>query len=84
MRNLHKLRSSDSNISMNHDMTKNEREWTKHLVDKARDMSKQEHLGNGFTKYEVLHGRRNSKILTPLFLHQNSLLHVLSILKVFM
>ena len=34
MRYLHNLRSSDGNISMNHDMTKTEREWTKHLVDK--------------------------------------------------
>ena len=45
MRNLHNLRSSDSNIAMNHDMTKTEREETKHLVDKAREMNKQEHLG---------------------------------------
>ena len=35
----------DSNISMNHDMTKTEREETKHLVDKAREMNKQDHMG---------------------------------------
>ena len=45
-------------ISMNHDMTKTEREETKHLVDKAREMNKQDHMGNGLTKYEVLHGRK--------------------------
>ena len=60
MRNLHSLRSSDSNISMNHDMTKTEREETKHLVDKAREMNKQDHLGDGFTKYEVPNGREES------------------------
>ena len=50
MRNLHNLRSSDSNISMNHDMTKTERERIKHLVDKAREMNKQEHMGEWFYK----------------------------------
>ena len=50
MRNLHNLTSSDSNISMNHDMTKTEREWTKHLVDKAREMNKYEHMGEWFYK----------------------------------
>ena len=58
MRNLHNLRSSYSNISKNHDMTKTERVETKHLVDKAREMNKQDHMGNGFTKYRVLHGRK--------------------------
>ena len=50
MKNLQNLRSSDSSISMNHDMTKTERERTKHLVDKAREMNKQEHLGEWFYK----------------------------------
>ena len=45
MQNLHNLRLCDSNISMNHDMTKTEREETKHLVDKAREMNKQDHMG---------------------------------------
>ena len=44
MRHLHKIRSSDSDISMHHDMTKTEREWTKHVVDKAREMNKQDHM----------------------------------------
>ena len=48
--NLHNFRSSDSNISMNHDMTKTEREETKHYVDKARDINKQEHMGEWFYK----------------------------------
>ena len=50
MRNLHNLRSSDSNISMNDDITKTERKGTKHLVDKARDMNKQEHMDEWFYK----------------------------------
>ena len=50
MRNLHNLRSSDSNISMNHDMTKTEREETKHLVDRAREMDKQDHMAEWFCK----------------------------------
>ena len=50
MRKLHNHRSSDSDISMHHDMTKTEREWTKHLVDKAREMNKQEHMGEWFYK----------------------------------
>ena len=45
MHNLHNLRFCDSNISMNHDMTKTEREETKHLVDKAREINKQDHMG---------------------------------------
>ena len=48
MRNLHNLRSSDSN--MNHDMTKAEREGTNHLVDNARNMNKQDHIGEWFYK----------------------------------
>ena len=35
---------------MNHDMTKTEREETKHLVDKAREMNKQDHMGEWFYK----------------------------------
>ena len=50
MRNLHNLRSSDSNISMNHDMTKTEREDTKHLIDIAREINKQEHIWEWFYK----------------------------------
>ena len=50
MKNRHNLRFCDSNISMNHDMTKTEREDTKHLVDKAREMNKQEHMGKWFYK----------------------------------
>ena len=45
MQNLHNLRLCDSNISMNHDMTKTEREETKHLVEKAREINKQDHMG---------------------------------------
>ena len=50
MKNLHNLGSSDSNISMNHDMTKTEREETKHLVDKAGEMNKQDHVEEWFYK----------------------------------
>ena len=50
MRNLPNLRSSDSNISMNHDMNKTEREGTKHLVDKAGKMNKQDHMGEWLYK----------------------------------
>ena len=50
MRNLHNLRFCDSNISMNHDMTKTEREETKHLVDKAREINKQDRMGEWFYK----------------------------------
>ena len=52
MRNLHNLRSSNSNISINDDMTKTEREETKHVVDKAREMNKQGHLGEWFYKVQ--------------------------------
>ena len=45
MKNLHNLRSSDNNISMNHDMTKTERELIKHVVDKTREMNKEDHMG---------------------------------------
>ena len=37
---------------MNHDMTKTEREETKHLVDKAREMNKQDHMGEWFYKVQ--------------------------------
>ena len=57
-RNLHSLRCSDCNVSMNHALTKTERDCGKHLVKKARETSKQEHVGCGLTKYEVLHGRK--------------------------
>ena len=50
MRNPHSLRSSDSNISMNHDMTKTEREETNILVDKTREMDKQDHMGEWLYK----------------------------------
>ena len=45
MRNLGNLRASDRNISMNHDMTKEEREMTKNLIKKAKDMNEQEKSG---------------------------------------
>ena len=51
MRNQHNLRSRNSNISMNHDITNTVRERTKNLVDKAREINEQEHLGEWF--YEV-------------------------------
>ena len=37
-------------ISMYHDMSEAEKEGTKHLVDKTREMNKQEHLGEWFYK----------------------------------
>ena len=50
MKNLHNIRSSDSNISMNYDMTKTKKEQAKQLFDKAREMNKEEHLGEWFYK----------------------------------
>ena len=46
---------------MNHDMTKTERERTRHLVDKAREMNKQDHMGEWF--YKVRHPPWERKIL---------------------
>ena len=48
MKNPRNLIFSDNYISMNHDMKKTDREWSKNLVDKAKDMNKQENLGGLF------------------------------------